>query len=68
MSDERGFEQLAEDLDRLEAITATWPAEHKATVEAIRRTLEAIQAGAFRSLIRTIKEEPGGLEALKKAV
>jgi len=68
VSDERGFEQLAEDLDRLEAITATWPAEHKATVEAIRRTLEAIQAGAFRSLIRTIKEEPGGLEALKKAV
>lgn len=68
MSEERTLEQLAEDLDRLEAITETWAPEQRGTMEAIRRTVEAIQAGAFRSLIRTIKDEPGGLDALKKAV
>lgn len=68
MSDERSFTQLAEDLDRLEQITEDWSTEQKSTVTAIRTTIEAIQAGAFRSLIRTIKDEPGGLAALKKAV
>lgn len=68
MTDERTLEQLAADLERLESTTETWPAEHRAAMGAIRRTVESIQAGAFKSLIRTIKDEPGGLDALKKAV
>ena len=68
MSGDRSLAQLAEDLERLEAITEGWSAEQQGTVSAIRSTIEAIQAGAFRSLIRTVKEEPGGFEALKKAV
>ena len=68
MSEERSFQQLAEDLERLESITEGWSSEQRGTVDAIRRTIETLQAGAFRSLIRTVKTEPGGLEALKKAV
>ena len=65
---ERSFTQLAEDLERLEQIAEGWPSEQRSTMTAIRNTIEALQAGAFRSLIKTIKDEPGGLEALKKAV
>ncbi|MGF1510900.1 MAG: NifU family protein [Myxococcota bacterium] len=68
MSAERDFEQLARDLERLERVTEPWNAEQRATVQAIRNTVEAIQVGAFRRLIRTVKEQPGGLEALQKAV
>ena len=66
MSDDRSLTQLAEDLERLEQITESWSSEQRSTLTAIRTTIEAIQAGAFRSLIRTIKDEPGGLDALKK--
>lgn len=68
MTGMRNFEQLAEDLDRLESVTEQWPAEQQATMQAIRQTIEQIQAGAFRTLIRTVKETPGGLEGLKAAV
>lgn len=65
---ERSFQELAQDLDRLEAIADQWEAEKRGTTRAIRTTVEALQAEAFRRLIRTIKDEPGGLAALKKAV
>ncbi|MEM1022939.1 MAG: NifU family protein [Myxococcota bacterium] len=68
MSTERDFEQLARDLERLESVTEAWSTEQQATVQAIRNSVEAIQVGAFRRLIRIVKEEPGGLEALKVAV
>ena len=70
MSDEpeRSLEQLVGDLERLEGVVADWEDGPRNTVEAIRRTLEAIQAEAFRRLIRRVKEDPGGLEALKQAV
>ncbi len=68
MTSERDFEQLARDLDRLESVTEQWSAEQKATVQAIRSTVEGIQVGAFRRLIRIIKEQPGGLEALQAAL
>ncbi len=64
----RSLPQLAADLDRLEAVTEQWPPEQRATVQAIRQTVEQIQAGAFRSLIRTVKETPGGLQGLAAAV
>lgn len=67
-TDERDFLQLAQDLERLQQITEGWSPEQRSTVTAITSTIEALQAGAFRALIKTVKEEPGGLEALKKAV
>jgi nitrite reductase/ring-hydroxylating ferredoxin subunit/Fe-S cluster biogenesis protein NfuA len=68
VSTERDFEQLARDLERLESVTEGWTAEQQATVRAIRSTVEAIQVGAFRRLIRSIRDEPGGLDALARAV
>lgn len=65
---ERGFHDLAADLERLEAIVAQWPAEQQGTVTALRSTLEAIQAGAFRSLVRTVKTAPGGTDTLLRAI
>lgn len=62
------FERLARELDRLEQIAEEWPAEQKAAVMAVRSTVEEIMVGAMRSMIRTIRDEPGGLDALKKAV
>ena len=62
------LEDLARDLERLEGIVAQWPAEQQATVEALRRTIEDLQKGAFRQLIRIVKEVPGGLQGLRAAV
>lgn len=65
---ERSFEQLAQDLARLEAITGRWEPEQRSAVDAMRKTLEAIQAGAFRRLIRSLKDDGAALPALKKSV
>ena len=65
---ERDLESLQGDLDRLEAIVAEWESNQRGTVNALRSTVEAIQAEAFRRLIRTVKEDPAGLEALQRAV
>lgn len=68
MSQERDLPTLVRELEQLEAVIATWNPPQQSTVQALRTTLEQIQAGAFRELIRAVKEEPGGLEALSKAV
>lgn len=65
---ERDLEALQGDLDRLEAIVADWEPNQRGTVSALRSTVEAIQAEAFRRLIRVVKEDPAGLAALKRAV
>ena len=65
---ERSLEALVRDLENLEQIVAGWDENQRATVEALRKTIEDIQAGAFKRLIRTVKESPEGLAALKTAV
>jgi len=64
----RSFEELARDLERLEDVTRHWEDGPRGTAMAIRETVEAISVEAVRRLIRRVREEPGGLEALKKAV
>lgn len=65
---ERSLEQLVADLERLEAVAESWSDAQRGTLTALRSTLEAIQAEAFRRLIRTVKEEPGGMAGLRRAV
>lgn len=65
---ERGFEELARDLERLEDIARRWEDGPRGTAQAIRETVEAISAEAMRRLVRHVRAEPGGLDALKKAV
>lgn len=64
----RDLEQLVGDLERLEAAVAGWEQGHQLTVTALRTTLEAIQKEAFRRLIAEVKQDPGGLAALRRAV
>lgn len=64
----RSLEALVRDLERLEAIASGWSEEQRATAQAIRSTVEDIQAEAFRRLIRAVKQDPGGLTALREAV
>ncbi len=62
------LEGLVRDLERLEAIVAGWDESQQLTVQAIRSTVESIQAEAFRRLIQQVKADPGGLAALRAAV
>lgn len=62
------LEGLARDLERLEEIVAGWDENQRLTVEALRRTIEEIQAGAFRRMIAEVKVDPDGLAALRRAV
>lgn len=64
----RSFVELARDLERLEEVTQGWEENQRATAQAIRSTVEAISAEALRRLVRRVREEPGGLDALKAAV
>lgn len=66
--EEPSAEDLARDLERLEEVVAQWSPEQQATVAALRRTVEDLQKGAFRQLIRIVKEHPGGLQGLRAAV
>ncbi|MEO0601746.1 MAG: NifU family protein [Myxococcota bacterium] len=68
MSDGPSQADLVRDLERLEEVVSSWPAEQQATVTALRRTVEDLQKGAFRQMIRVVRESPGGLPALRAAV
>ncbi|MGF1467314.1 MAG: NifU family protein [Sandaracinaceae bacterium] len=65
---ERGLETLVRDLESLEKVIESWDDAQRGTVQALRTTVEEIQAGAFRRLIRAIKDRPEGLTALKAVV
>lgn len=62
------LEVLARDLERLERVTTAWETEKRATVEAIRGTVEQLQAEAFRRLIRALREDEAARAALVRAV
>ncbi|MEN0062173.1 MAG: NifU family protein [Myxococcota bacterium] len=66
MSDD--LQGLVADLERLDDIVATWDETQRATVQAVRTTLEAIQAEAFRRIIREVKQTSEGLASLRAAV
>ncbi|MED5374435.1 MAG: NifU family protein [Myxococcota bacterium] len=68
MSSEKSFEQSARDLESLESVVAAWADHQRSTVQALRTSVEELNAEALRRLIRVVKAEPGGLEALTKAL
>lgn len=65
---ERDLDYLLRDLRRLEQIIEGWDPQQQATVQALRATVEEIQAGAFRTIIRQVKASAEGMEQLKQAV
>ncbi|MEM1415966.1 MAG: NifU family protein [Myxococcota bacterium] len=66
--EERGFLDLAKDLEGLEAIVAGWEPEAQGTAEAMKRTVEEILVGALKRLIRRVKDAPGGMDALRASL
>jgi Fe-S cluster biogenesis protein NfuA len=55
------------DIAQLEAIFSTWDTTARATVEAYRRAIEAINGEALRRLVRALKADPTALAAMKQA-
>lgn len=56
------------DIERLEALFETWDETPRAATEVYRRAIEALNAEAFRRLIRALKSEPAALAAMKAAL
>ncbi|GLR83755.1 NifU family protein [Bradyrhizobium iriomotense] len=55
------------DIERLESIVATWDDGPRSVVGAYKLALEALNAEAFRRLIRALKVDPAALAAMKTA-
>jgi nitrite reductase/ring-hydroxylating ferredoxin subunit/Fe-S cluster biogenesis protein NfuA len=58
---------LLADIERLEAIFATWDEGARAAVDAYRRAIEVLHGEALRRLVRTLKTDPNALAAMKHA-
>lgn len=56
------------DIARLEEVFSTWDETQRAAVDAYRRAIEELQGEAFRRLVRSLKEDPAALTAMKEAV
>lgn len=61
------LEVLARDLERLERVTAQWETERRATVEAIRQSIEQLHREALVRLVRTLRDDPESKPALVRA-
>ncbi|MDJ0942228.1 MAG: NifU family protein [Kiloniellales bacterium] len=67
VEEERGLAALLNDLAALEALAEGWPAEQRNAAAARAEAVEALNAAAFRRLIRSLKTVPGMAEALREA-
>jgi nitrite reductase/ring-hydroxylating ferredoxin subunit/Fe-S cluster biogenesis protein NfuA len=59
---------LLADIERLEALFATWEPEPRRAVEAYRGAIDQLHAEALTRLIRALKVQPAALAAMKEAV
>ena len=56
------------DIERLEAVFASWDETQRSAVDAYRRAIEELQGEAFRRLVRALKSDSAALTAMKEAV
>ncbi|MFZ5715970.1 MAG: NifU family protein [Bradyrhizobium sp.] len=56
------------DIERLEALFATWEETHRAAVGAYKLSIEALNAEALRRLVRSLKTDPAAFAAMKSAI
>ena len=66
-TEERDLEALLKDLGALEALAADWPEAQRNAAAARARAVDALNAEAFRRLIRRLKAQPGFAAALREA-
>ena len=65
--EDRALEALLRDVAALEALAAEWPEAQRNAAEARARAIDALNAEAFRRLIRALKGAPGLTAALREA-
>jgi Fe-S cluster biogenesis protein NfuA/nitrite reductase/ring-hydroxylating ferredoxin subunit len=63
-----GLAGLLGDVERLDALFATWEEAPRGAVDAYRRAIEALHGEALRRLVRALKTDPAALAAMKAAV
>lgn len=68
MTEPRSYEELARDLERLDAVVDRWEPEQRAAVSALRATIEALNREALRRLVAHFKQDPAGLSLLKASL
>lgn len=59
---------LLAEIEKFEAIFATWEQEPRAAVDAYRRAIEVLHGEALRRLVRALKTDANALAAMKHAV
>lgn len=59
--------ELVGDIERLEGLMAGWDEAQRLAAHAYGRAIEALQGEAIRRLVRSLKDEPAALRALKGA-
>ncbi|GMG81479.1 NifU family protein [Paralimibaculum aggregatum] len=65
--DTRPLDELLRDLAALEALAAGWGEAERAGAQARAEAVDALNAEAFRRLIRALRDVPGMAEALRAA-
>jgi len=67
-ADAHELDTLVRDIAHLESVVAGWDDEpHRLAVSALKSAIEKLHREALRRLIRSIKDAPAGLDALKRA-
>lgn len=62
------LERLTGDIEKLEALVATWDESHQLTVQALKSAIEALHKEAFTRLIRALKDDPAAGAKLREAL
>ena len=66
-AEERDLSSLLSDLAALEALAENWPEQQKNAASARGEAIDALNAAAFRRLIRILQSVPGISSALREA-
>lgn len=66
-AEERDLKGLLSDLAALEALAEDWPDQHKNAAKARGEAIDALNAAAFRRLIRHLQSVPGMSATLREA-
>lgn len=66
-NDRRDLDSLLSDIEALEALAEDWPEQQANAAAARVRAVDALNAEAFRRMIRALKSEPAAAAALRDA-
>ena len=62
------LERLTSDIEKLDALVATWDESHQLTVQALKSSIEELHKEAFTRLIRALKDDPAAGAKLREAL